>query len=71
MHIKDPLLLTGEMAHKVNPANVLLVNQVVLNISIKNVMVECLLMVRWVIRSIPHGGPLELYCVPSSAPQLV
>ena len=30
-----------------------------------------LLMVRWVIRSILHGGPIEQVLVPASAPQLV
>ena len=29
------------------------------------------LMVRWVVGSIPHGGPIELFLVPASAPQLV
>ena len=24
-------------------------------------MVECLLMVQWVVRSIPHSGPMELF----------
>ena len=28
------------------------------------------LMVCWVIGSIPHGGPIELFLVPTSAPQL-
>ena len=32
-------------------------------------VVERLIMVQWVIRSIPHGGPIELF--PASAPQLV
>ena len=27
-------------------------------------------MVRWVIRSIPHGGPNELFLVSASAPRL-
>ena len=27
-------------------------------------VVECPLMVRWIIRSIPHGGPTELFLVP-------
>ena len=30
-------------------------------------MVECPLMVQWVIGSIPHGGSIELFIVPSSA----
>ena len=30
-------------------------------------MVECPLMVQWVIRSIPHGGSIELFIVQSSA----
>ena len=30
--------------------------------------VESLLMVQWVIRSIPHGGPIELFLYPASAP---
>ena len=30
-----------------------------------------LLMVRWVIGSIFHGGPIELFLIPASAPQLV
>ena len=29
------------------------------------------LMVQWVIGSIPHGGPIELFLIPASAPQLV
>ena len=33
--------------------------------------VECPLMVRWVIRSILHGGPIELFLIPLNAPQLV
>ena len=28
-------------------------------------------MVRWVIGSILHGGPIELFLVPASAPRLV
>ena len=28
-------------------------------------------MVRWVVGSIPHGGPIELFLVPASAPRLV
>ena len=31
-------------------------------------VLECLLMVRWVIRSIPHGGPIELFLVLLSFP---
>ena len=27
-------------------------------------------MVQWVVGSIPHGGPIELFLVPASAPQL-
>ena len=34
-------------------------------------MVESQLMLRWVIGSIPHGGPIELFPVPASAPRLV
>ena len=34
-------------------------------------MVECVLMVRWVIGSIPHGGSIELFLVAASATQLV
>ena len=34
-------------------------------------VVECLFMVRWVIRSMPHNGPIELFLVPVSVPQLV
>ena len=30
-------------------------------------MVECSLMVRWVIRSIPHGGYIELLLAPAGA----
>ena len=30
-----------------------------------------LLMVQWVVRSVPHGGPIELFLVPASASQLV
>ena len=29
-----------------------------------------LIMVQWVVRSILHGGPIELFLVPASAPQL-
>ena len=29
------------------------------------------LMVRWVVGSILHGGPIELFLVPASAPRLV
>ena len=31
-------------------------------------VLECMLMVQWVIRSIPHGGPIELFLVSSSFP---
>ena len=34
-------------------------------------MVEHPIMVRWVFRSIPHGGLIDLFLVPASAPQLV
>ena len=34
-------------------------------------IVEHPLRVRWVIGSIPHGGPIELFPVPASVPQLV
>ena len=34
-------------------------------------MLEYLLMVRWVIRSIPYGGPVEVYLIPASAPWYV
>ena len=34
-------------------------------------MVELPLVAQWVIGSIPHGGPTELYIVPASDPQLV
>ena len=27
-------------------------------------------MVRWVVGSIPHGGPIELFIVPASAPKI-
>ena len=30
-------------------------------------MVERPLMVQWVVRSIPHGGPIELFLIPASA----
>ena len=33
--------------------------------------VERALMVRWVVGSIPHGGPLELFFVPASVLRLV
>ena len=33
--------------------------------------VERSLMVRWVIGSIPHGGLIQLFLVPASAPRLV
>ena len=29
------------------------------------------LMVRWVVKSILHGGPIELFLIPASAPRLV
>ena len=32
-------------------------------------VVECLLMVRWVIGLILHGGLIELFLVPASAPR--
>ena len=28
-------------------------------------------MVQWLIESIPHGGPIELFRIPASAPRLV
>ena len=31
-------------------------------------VVETLLIAQWVIRSIHHGGPTELFLVPASAP---
>ena len=34
-------------------------------------VVEHSLMVRWVVRSILHGEPIDLFLVPASAPQLV
>ena len=34
-------------------------------------VVDCSLMVQWVIGSIPHGGPIELYLVSAIAPRLV
>ena len=34
-------------------------------------MVERKLMMRWVVGSIHHGGPIELYLVPASAPRLL
>ena len=34
-------------------------------------MVERLFMVRWVIGSILHGGSIELFFIPASAPRLV
>ena len=34
-------------------------------------MVECLLVVCWVVGSIPHGGLTELFLVSVSAPQLM
>ena len=30
-----------------------------------------IIMVQWVIGSIPHGDPIELFLIPASAPQLV
>ena len=33
-------------------------------------MIECLLMVQWVVRSIHHGGPIVLFLIPTSAPPL-
>ena len=32
---------------------------------------ERLIMVLWVVGSIPHGEPIELFLVPASAPRLV
>ena len=40
------------------------------NALLLNTMVDHLI-VRWVARSIPHGGPIGLYLTPASAPQLV
>ena len=37
----------------------------------RNSEVERSLMVRWVVGSILHGGPIELLLVPASVPQLV
>ena len=34
-------------------------------------VVECSLMVRWVVGSVSHGGPIELFFVSAIAPQLV
>ena len=34
-------------------------------------IVERLFMVRWVVGSIRHGGPIELFLVPARAPRLV
>ena len=34
-------------------------------------MVECLLMVQWVIRLIHHGGPIELFLIPASVTKVV
>ena len=34
-------------------------------------VVECPLMVGWVIRLIPQGGTIELFLIPTTAPQLV
>ena len=34
-------------------------------------MVECLLMVQWVVGLIPHHAHIELLLIPASAPQLV
>ena len=31
-------------------------------------VIECPLFERWVVRSIPHGGPIELLLVPASVP---
>ena len=33
-------------------------------------VVEGSLVVRWVVRSILHGGPIQLFLVPSNAPRL-
>ena len=30
-----------------------------------------MLMVRWVVRSITHDGPIELYLIPASAPHTI
>ena len=34
-------------------------------------MIEHQLMMQWVIGSIPHGEPVELYLIPAYAPQVV
>ena len=34
-------------------------------------VVRAFLMVRWVVGSILHGGPIELFLVPASDPRLV
>ena len=34
-------------------------------------LVQCQLMVQWVIRSILHGGTIEMFLIPASAPRLV
>ena len=34
-------------------------------------VVECLVMVRWVVRFSHHGGPIQLFLFPASSPQLV
>ena len=36
-----------------------------------NSVVKRALIVRWVLESIPHGGPIELLLVPASVSQLV
>ena len=34
-------------------------------------LVECLFMVWWVVGSIPHGGPIDLFLMATSVPRLV
>ena len=43
-----------------------------MNVStLRSSVVKRPLMVRWVVESILHGGPIELFLVPASALQLV
>ena len=46
------------------------ITQVILNI-IFWLSMERSLMVRWIVGSILHGGPIELFLIPTSAPRLV
>ena len=48
--------------------DVVLITMIMLSCWARNKM---MLMVQWVVRSILHGGPIELFIVPASVPRLV